>query len=224
MPRKNSVKFYLDNAFYHVYNRGVDKRNIFLEHEDYLYFLHLLKSLLSPEPDKGSTLVGKRTWPQKNFFGKIDLLCYCLMSNHFHLLLRQSTSTVVTEFMKSLCTRYGMYFNKKYKRAGSLFQGIFKAVDIDNENYLLWMSRYIHRNPADFENYRYSSYKDYIGEMHTSWVKSKIILDYFSTDPFKNRQNFVEFTGDNKNSSPIDLDYFSLESDYIDEPKQGLNP
>ncbi|MEK7127824.1 MAG: transposase [Patescibacteria group bacterium] len=218
MPRKNSVKTYLENGYYHIYNRGVAKQDVFLEHNDYLYFLHILKSTLSKAPNKGPTLVGKRSWPQKNFFQKIDLLAYCLMPNHFHLLVRQTAPTIISEFIKSVCSRYGMYFNKKYERVGPLFQGIFKAVNIDNENYLLWMARYIHRNPTNFKDYKYSSYNDYFGLTNTSWVNTKIVLDYFS-----NNQAFIEFTEDTKNESKTDInmDFYSLESE-TDEPNPWL--
>lgn len=215
MPAKNSIKIYLENGYYHIYNRGVEKRDIFLEHNDYLYFLHILKSSLSPKPNKGDILVGKRTWPQNNYFGKIDLLAYCLMPNHFHFLVRQTTSTTISEFTKSICTRYGMYFNKKYNRIGPLFQGVFKAVNIDNDDYLLWVCRYIHRNPDNFRNYPYSSYEEYLGRRNTSWINTKIILDYFSNDPLKKKENFVEFTEDVKNESSIDInmDYYTIESE-----------
>lgn len=214
MPRKNAIKIYLENGFYHIYNRGVEKRDIFLEPDDYLYFLHILKSCLSDNSNKGQILVdrGRRTWPQKNFYGKIELLTYCLLPNHFHFLVRQSTPKVIAEFIKSLCTRYGMYFNKKYERVGPLFQGVFKAIDIDNENYLLWVCRYIHRNPNNFKDYSYSSYGEYLGKRNTSWINTKIILDYFSSNSLKKKQNFVEFT-ENSSEEAIDLDSFSLESE-----------
>lgn len=123
-----------------------------------------------------------------------------------------------------------MYFNKKYHRVGPLFQGIFKAVDIDNESYLLWLTRYIHRNPDNFKNYPYSSYDDYLGSRNTSWINTKIILDYFSSNPLKKKQNFIEFTENDKNepSISIDIDYLSLESENEEDSlwlsKQGFNP
>ncbi|MEK7565923.1 MAG: transposase [Patescibacteria group bacterium] len=197
----------------YIYNRGVEKRDIFLDHDDYLYFLHILKSSLSAEPNKGPTLVGRRTWAQKNYFGKIDLLAYCLMPNHFHFLVRQSTSTIITEFVRSLCTRYGMYFNKKYDRVGPLFQGIFKAIDIDNESYLLWICRYIHRNPTNFKNHSYNSYQEYLGARNTPWINTKIISDYFSVDELKKKQNFIEFTENDSDQTSIDLENLSLEAD-----------
>ena len=103
--------------------------------------------------------------------------------------------------MQSLLTRYSMYFNKKYDRVGTLFQGTYKAVLIDSENYLLHLSRYIHQNPSEFTNdleNTYSSYSEFLGKRKTSWVKPEIVLDYFDkakTDFIKRvntYKNFVE--------------------------------
>ncbi|MCL4390514.1 MAG: transposase [Patescibacteria group bacterium] len=214
MPQKNSVKHYYENGFYHIYNRGVEKRDIFLDRDDYLTFLHLLKMALSPAPKQGATLkvASGRLIPivKKNFYLKMDLLAFCLMPNHFHFLIRQTTPTVMTEFMRSICTCYAMYFNKKYERVGSLFQGIFKAVDIDDENYLLWVSRYIHRNPDNFQNYLYSSYGDYLGERHTAWLNTKPILDCFSSAEMRKIPNYQKFVGD-EIKEPIDLNFLVLE-------------
>lgn len=208
MPQKNSVKRYYENGFYHVYNRGVEKRDIFLDRDDYLAFLHLLKTSLSEAPKQGGTL----KWKRKNFFGKVDLLCYVLLPNHFHLLLRQNDKSIITQLLRSICTSYSMYFNKKYDRVGSLFQGVFKAVDIDNENYFLWVSRYIHRNPEDLRTYKYSSYDDYLGKRQTSWLNTKTILDIFSSSDLKKAKNYKNFV-ENDTEGPIDLNYLLIETE-----------
>lgn len=220
MPRKNSIKRYYENAIYHVYNRGVDKRVVFLDRDDYLVFLHLLKTALSDDTKRGSTpefSSRKIGWyKRKNFYGKIDLLAYCLMPNHFHLLLKQIKPTIITEFMRSICVSYGMYFNKKYKRVGSLFQGIFKAIDIEEDNYLLWVSRYIHRNPANFRTYLYSSYADYLNTRHTEWLNTKLILDYFSSSTLHKSNSYQQFVDDIA-EGPIDIATLSLEDDEEDD-------
>lgn len=215
MPRKNSVKRYYENGIYHVYNRGVDKRIIFIDRDDYLAFLHLLKTALSISPKGGSTpfgIVPMKEYERKNFYGKIDLLAYCLMPNHFHLLLKQHDSRAMTEFMRSICTSYGMYFNKKHKRVGSLFQGIFKAIDIEEDNYLLWVSRYIHRNPDDFRTYPYSSYGNYLGIRHSQWLNTSTILDYFSHSILSKNNNYQKFV-DSDAEAPLDLPYQLLEDE-----------
>src|SRR3990167_4593165 len=180
MPQKNSIKIYYENAFYHVYNRGVEKRTIFLNRDDHLAFLHILKTAFIPETGaiQGGTLPRNR---RKMFHDKIDLMAYCLMPNHYHLLLRQKTISGLTEFIRSLSTSYSMYFNKKYHRVDSLFQGVFKATDIRDENYLLWVSRYIHRNPPDFQTYPYSSYDDYLGKRTTNWLTTNLLLEFFES-------------------------------------------
>lgn len=219
MPRKNSVKFYHENGIYHVYNRGVEKRDIFIDRDDYLFFLHLLKTALSDNSKRGSTpLATKRNngiYVRKSFYQKIELLSYCLMPNHFHLLIKQHESKALTEFMRSICCSYGMYFNKKYTRVGSLFQGIFKAIDIEEDNYLLWVSRYIHRNPDGFRSYLYSSYGDYLGIRHTDWVNTAIILDYFSSSPLRKANNYQRFVDDTKDE-PIDISSITLEDNESD--------
>lgn len=210
MPQKNARKIYYENAFYHVYNRGVEKRDIFLNHEDYLFFLHLLKtSLLPPQPSgQGQTLPRNR---RKKFHDKIDLMAYCLMPNHYHLLLRQKTISGLTEFTRSVSTSYSMYFNKKYKRVGSLFQSVFKATDIREENYLLWVSRYIHRNPPNFQNYPYSSYNDYLGKYKTSWLNTSLLLKFFESKRKSSEKNYQEFVENIKDENSIDFSDITLE-------------
>ncbi len=219
MPRKNSIKRYYENGIYHIYNRGVDKRDIFLNHDDYLFFLHLLKSALSESLKRGSTpLVTPMNigvYQRKNFYQEVELLAYCLMRNHFHLLLKQIHAKEMTEFMHSICTSYGMYFNKKYKRVGSLFQGIFKAIDIEEDNYLLWVSRYIHRNPTDFRTYAYSSYADYLGKRQTKWLNSQLILHYFTSSTLRKANSYQRFV-DNVAEDPIDLFSLMLEENEED--------
>lgn len=209
MPRKNARKTYLENGIYHIYNRGVEKRVIFLDDQDYKVFLRFLKELLTKPPDKkailkdftlkGSTFKGILRQPL-NLHKQLELLAYCLMPNHFHLLIKQTNEKVMKHFMQSLCIRYSMYFNKKYKRIGSLFQGVYKAVLVMEESYLLHLSRYIHLNPLKHSQNllnTYSSYADYLGKRTTIWMNINIILSYFGsvlTDKkdINSYQDFVE--------------------------------
>lgn len=122
MPQKNSIKIYVENSYYHVYNRGVEKRKIFLDDQDYKVFLKYLKESLTepPPPEKiektftlqGASFKGIPRMP-KNYYQRVDLIAYCLMPNHFHLLIRQSEKRLLESFMRSVSTRYSMYFNKK---------------------------------------------------------------------------------------------------------------
>lgn len=197
MPSRNSVKQYVQNGIYHVYNRGADKRVIFLEEQDYLVFMHLLKILLSPPTNKPKHPLADLTGfipvrlrlLDKTLYGEAELLAFCLMSNHFHLLLKQTTLTGVKELVHRLCTSYSMYFNKKYEREGHLFQGIYKAVCVDSDIYLLHLSRYIHLNPYELTgmnpvilaNYPYSSYQYYLRDKHAKWLNAETVLSFFKS-------------------------------------------
>lgn len=192
MPRKNARKNYVKNGIYHIYNRGVEKRVIFLEDNDYKYFLKLLKDALTAPSIpakinftiafKGQTFKGIPKQPKK-FTDKIILLAYCLMPNHFHLLIKQTSEKAIKDFMQSISTRYSMYFNKKYKRVGSLFQSVYRAILVQKDQYLLHLSRYIHQNPSEVGQKlkdAYSSYADYINLRNTSWIDKTIILSNFN--------------------------------------------
>lgn len=135
------------------------------------------------------------------------------MPNHYHLLLRQKTISGLTEFIRSLSTSYSMYFNKKYRRVGSLFQGIFKATDIRDENYLLWVSRYIHRNPPDFQTYPYSSYDDYLGNRNTDWLNTNLLLEFFESKRMGREKNYQEFVDNTNEKTPADFSLITLETE-----------
>ena len=209
MPAKNSIKEFVSNSYYHLYNRGVEKRRIFQDEQDYSVFLSYLKTYLvqknlelinqtlsdsnSSPKDKDKALKLLRL---NNFSKEIDLIAYCLMPNHFHLLVYQKFENSIDRFTNSIFTRYSMYFNKKYRRVGPLFQGLYKAVRVSSEEQLLWLSRYIHLNPKELlasqgsalQSYAYSSYKEYLKSRQTEWIKSNTILNYFKS-PYR---NFVE--------------------------------
>jgi putative transposase len=228
MPAKNRQKQYLENGYYHLYNRGVEKRKIFLDEQDYLVFLSYLKEYLLPKNEK--LLYEKLSDPNisykekdkvnkllklNNFSDEITLISYCLMSNHFHFFVQQKNSNGIDKFMNSLCTRYTMYFNRKYKRVGSLYQGVYKAVIIENDKQFLHLSRYIHKQAIASQGQALrgymgqpSSYLDYIGKTKTAWVKPGVILDYFSQEhPSLSYEAFVK----EENNSNI------LKSLYLEE-------
>ncbi len=200
MPSKNSIKQYLENGYYHIYNRGVEKRIIFLDKQDYSVFISYLKEYLLPKNEKllherlSDPMITSierdnilKTLRLNNFSDEIILLAYCLMPNHFHFFIKQRNQNTIDIFMRSLFTRYSMYFNKKYKRVGPLYQGAYKAVLIENEPQFLHLSRYIHKQALAFqgdslEGYegQPSSYPEYIGSRKTEWVKTEEILSFFS--------------------------------------------
>lgn len=217
MPSRHSIKTYAPNSFYHVYNRGVEKRDIFLEEIDYAVLLSYLKTYLMPKDEDtlrniiANPLSG---WREKdmalrelrlnNFSDSIEFMAFCLMKNHYHMLIRQENETAMDQFMNSLWTRYTMYFNRKYKRVGPLFQDVYKAVLVETEEQLLHLTRYIHLNPIAKRNFRnpaskgdalrsyfFSSYPDYIGIRNTAWIHPERILDRWHADRYKQYESFA---------------------------------
>jgi len=228
MPQKNSIKNYLADGYYHIYNRGVEKRKIFLDAQDYKVFLKYLKEYLSPteKPENLKTIFTLQgasfkgiPRQRKNYLTQINLHAFCLMPNHFHLLLKQSMDNSMEKFMRSMCTRYSMYFNKKYQRVGKLFQGHYKAVLISEENYLLHLSRYIHLNPSEHTKNlteAYSSYADYLKRRKTDWLNSKFLLSFFenATAPdFKKFNSYQKFVEENARNVRLTLGNLTLEDD-----------
>lgn len=191
MPAKNTVKQFVIDGYYHIYNRGVEKRDIFLDEQDYLVFLSYLKQYLKQE--KGSD--------PHTLALEIDLIAFCLMPNHYHLLVKQKTINGITKLTRAVCTNYVMYFNKKYDRVGTLFQGKYKAALVDNDSYILHLSRYIHLNPypgSDPKSYPYSSYSYYLGDKKANWLRFEDIRKNFKTakrigpNDYFSYQSFVE--------------------------------
>lgn len=180
-------KEFAENTAYHIYNRGTGKMRIFLDQEDYYFFLHRLGEALYPETC--SPILNKRQYiPKLLPVGAFDLFSYCLMPNHFHLNLFQNTDLPVSAFVSKVCTSYGKYFNKKYERVGTVFQDQFKAVAVKSNEQLLYLSCYIHQNPLkagmvkNLTEYPYSSFLDYAGMREGKLCKKNFILDQFKGD------------------------------------------
>lgn len=218
MPSKNSIKSYVANSYYHIYNRGVEKRKIFLDDLDYKVFLSYLKIYLQPPMDRekitikiGGSTFNAHPRPLKNYNDQIELVAYCLMPNHFHLLIYQKSEKGMEFFMRSLATKYSQYFNKKYNRVGYLFQSTYKAVMVDKDEYLLHLSRYIHLNPYKETPLKdaYSSYREYLGLRKTDWIKSRKVLEYFSAPGESKNQDF--------------LSYQSFVEDSLEDPKENIS-
>ncbi|MBI2074936.1 MAG: transposase [Candidatus Levybacteria bacterium] len=205
MPARNRIKQYIENGYYHIYNRGVEKRNIFQEDQDYGVFLSYLKEYLSPKnkeelisklQDANTTYKEKdkilKILRMNNFNEEITLIAYSLMPNHFHFFIKQTNPLSIDKFMQSLATRYTMYFNRKYKRVGFLCQGSYKASLIETEEQFIYLSKYIHKQAVIHQgltlrgkNQYPSSYPEYIGLRNSKWIHPEEILSYFS----KVRQN-----------------------------------
>lgn len=212
MPAKNSVKIYVENGYYHLYNRGVEKRDIFLDSQDHKVFLHFLKRYLT-QPQPNPLEIKSRF--RADLFDKVQLIAYCLMPNHFHLMIKQSTKEAIAEFTQALLNSYVRYFNEKYQRVGSLFQGTYKAVLVEAEPYLLHLTRYIHLNPLELAEvtpgtrfnlveYLYSSYGEYLGKRKTGWIHPEEILSFFRSAQktnLKDTLSYQSFVEDYKEDS-----------------------
>lgn len=176
MPTKNIVKVYGADQYYHVYNRGVAKTNIFLDRHDYEHMLGLFKRHLLVKPT-----FDKERRKRPNYYSDVEIVAYCLMPNHYHLLLYLKKAEGAEKLLRSVMTAYSMYFNKKYKRVGSLFQNHFLASRISSEGYLQHVTRYIHLNPEgigqSYVSYPYSSYDYYTGTKSAEWVHEERLVE-----------------------------------------------
>lgn len=180
MPARNIYKQFIEHGYYHVYSRGINKEPVFLDDQDYKMFLGLFKRYLSKESQTDSR---GRSYPSLD--GEIKLIAYCLMPNHFHAFVFQETPEAMTELLRRVITSYAMYFNKKYNRQGPVFQSRYKASLITDDAYFDHISRYIHLNPKNYANYKYSSYKYYMGGKHADWLDISPVMDsYGSKDKY----------------------------------------
>ena len=188
---------FVPGEYYHIYNRGNSKQKIFLSKKDYERFVALLYGINTNESfnffnfKKGNGIFLKEVKNQL-----VSIGAYCLMPNHFHILITPLSEKGLSKFMQKLSTAYSMYFNETYKRTGGLFEGKFKSVHVENDNQLKYLFSYIHLNPVKLINsewkengiknikktfkyldtYLYSSFLDYGGQNR----KEKLILK--STD------------------------------------------
>lgn len=179
---------FVNGEFYHLYNRGLEKQNIFENQRDYSRFLKTLfyYQIQNPKP-KFSTYRQSKTFPIDTSKKILEILCFCLMPNHFHLLVKQIKDGGVTEFMRRFIHSYTKYRNVKYQRQGPVFQGIFKAVRVESDEQLIHLSRYIHLNPLvsfltkDLKSYPWSSYSAYDGLSNDELMAKKEILGFFKS-------------------------------------------
>ena len=138
-------KNFLSGNYYHLYNRGNNKQHIFIDDEDKKVFLFFLAEGVFPGRNKTKTKRPRRLLPP----GSFDVHAYCIMPNHYHLLVKQHADISIARLIQKVCTSYVKYFNKKHGRVGHLFQDKFKAVLINNDAHLKWVTEYIHQNPSE---------------------------------------------------------------------------
>lgn len=167
MPSRNTVRQYDIPAYYRVYNRGAGGGIIFRDAQDKRKFLSLLQRYLSDEEE----FAAYATY-------EVELIAFCIMGNHFHLLLFQEHDpNAITQLMRSVATAYSMYFNLKYKSHGHVFQSVFKASRITEESYIAHITRYIHLNPETYKTYKWSSLPYYLGSTPPDWIHPGRLLE-----------------------------------------------
>ena len=166
--------------FYHIYNRGTEKRKVFLNRRDYHRFLSLLYLANGGLPidikQQGSTL--SELLVQDRGKKIVDVCAYCLMPNHFHLIIKEIEEGGISKFMQKLMTAYTMYFNKRQERSGALFQGKFKIKHATDDRYLNYLIAYLHLNPIELFEHRWK--EDGIHDRE----KAKQFLDSFHYSSF----------------------------------------
>lgn len=185
---------FIGGEIYHIYNRGNSKSVIFHNEQDYNYFINLLFVM---NTDKH---IASRVTKTKDVDNVVDIGAYCIMPNHFHILIKQKEEQGVVLFMRKVSTAYAMYYNKKYKRTGGLFEGKFKSKHVADDIYLKYLFSYIHLNPLKImdqdwkikarypssemfqflTSYPHSSFGEYYRNQEIV-VNRKVFPDYFPT-------------------------------------------
>ncbi|MEK7062703.1 MAG: transposase [Patescibacteria group bacterium] len=190
---------FINNEYYHIYNRGVDKRTIFADKSDLDRFYQSMDEFNTEEPIGSIYANSFRKNPLRSLAPKkqkkiVDFICYCLNPNHYHFILSPLVDKGIEKFMHKIGGGYTNYFNEKHKRTGSLFQGTFKAIHIDSNEYLLHLSAYINLNNKAHSlgsEAPKSSWKEYITDSKENFCNKKIILGQF-----KNSSEYKKFAED----------------------------
>lgn len=199
MNNRDYKKFSAESIF-HVYNRGNNKEKIFFDEQDYKAFLFRLGLCLGftekeLNKEKLTSIPYSRiriTNIDKNNF---KLHTFCLMPNHFHLLIEQIGNIPISNLISKLCTSYSKYINKKYNRVGHVFQDQFKAILIEDNPQLMWTSAYIHMNPVKdglvkhISEYKWSSYNDFASNKNLPIINTELLIETFG-----DKKSFIKET------------------------------
>jgi putative transposase len=196
------TKQHAPEEYYHVFNRGMNKQVVFNNDIDRLRFLFLIlvlqgeviiknvsrevrqrvqSSTLHINQDLMNDVLKNRT---------VGLVSFCLMPNHFHLIVKEIENGGIAKYMQRVLTAYTKYFNTKYEHSGHLFQGSYKSVWISDDKQLMHLSAYIHKNPRELKNWRgkvdhypWSSYRDYLNENRFGeLLVTSVIMDRYKKD------------------------------------------
>ena len=219
------------NDVYHIYSRGVEKRKIFLDSNDYSRFVSILKHCLNFDypysllkqhlkkarnpKDKEKVILRLET---RRIQPPVEIISFCLMPNHYHLTLKQLVENGITNFMHRIGTGYTNYFNIRQDRSGRLFESTFKAVVVESDEQLLHLTRYQHLNPRKLGSaspkqlidYDWSSLSTYLSGEKFSFVKPDIVLTNFKTP--KSYLDFVLTELDK--FEPLRLEEIAIDDDF----------
>ncbi|MBX4181625.1 transposase [Candidatus Parcubacteria bacterium] len=191
--------------YYHVFNRGVNKQMIFHDMRDFSRFLFLILYFQSP---KVFTNLGRliedfvrhrvsHSIDQDVVRGRmVEIVSFCIMPNHFHLIVKEVSDEGIASYMQRILNAYGKYYNTKYEKSGHVFQGPYRAVHVENDDQLRYLSAYIHRNPREIskwfkkeDQYPWSSYSDVVKE--NRW--GKLLVPEILMGEFKNVKDYDTF-------------------------------
>lgn len=198
MPVKHRVKNYQPGGIYHIYGKAWEGREVFKQNSDYEMFMGWMQKYLLPvKPEAVAGYKSEPPYRQKrreemNLTGEIEMWAYCLMPDHFHLLVKQNDERGIAKFMRRVMTGFVMDYNRKYKRRGMLWDGTYRAALVGEEEVVL-VTRFIHLNPVSRivrrfgpvetvtgsapGEYLYSSYKNYVGSETEGWIRSLRVLE-----------------------------------------------
>lgn len=206
MNRKENL---VTDQIYHIYNRGVEKRTIFTCEDEYRRFIDCSFHYLFSNEKYSNLTNGAITTScvaaaatsrniEDDFIRPVNIIAYCLMPNHFHLLVKQMVDRGISQYIHKISTSFTNYFNLKYDRVGALFQGPFKYKRVETEEQLLYLTKYIHRNPLEIikgtvsspkwmeiDNYPWSSLPSYLGVTDEPILKELVLASFSSARQYR---------------------------------------
>ncbi len=192
-------KQYAQGVIYHIYNRGNGKKDIFMEDADYKFYLNRLGMYVKKH--------------------NVSLLCYVLMPNHIHLVVKQETPIPIHKFISSIHTSYGMYFNKKHNQTGHLFQDRFKQVIVETDEQFIHLTRYIHQNPLhagltkSLDAYFWSSYHEFLRNIPQPLCNKELIAGLLTSKPELFSSSYEKFCNESlEEKDAVFLDQLALET------------
>src|SRR3990167_2747684 len=193
--KNRDYKNFASGAIAHIYNRGNNREKIFHDEQDYKAFLFRIGLALGFEEKELFHELCRQQYSRiritDTYKGNFKLHAFCLMPNHFHLLIEQCGDVPISKIISKICTSYAMYVNKKYKRVGHVFQDQFKAVLVESNSQLMWLSSYIHMNPVKAglakhpSEYLWSSYRDFTENRNLQIIQTDFLKSIFGPENFE---------------------------------------